>query len=67
METEKKSVRSGASVTTTKKENGRKAIFVIESVFDRFKSMAEKDGRKYSAYLDTLLDGAEVIARVRQK
>ena len=34
----------------------RKAIFVREDVFKRFKEAAKKDGRKYSAYLEKLME-----------
>lgn len=34
----------------------RKAIFVKAEVFDLFKVAAEADGRKYSAFLEHLLD-----------
>lgn len=39
-----------------KKVPERKAIFVSSSIYDRFKKMAEKDGRKYGAYLEVLMD-----------
>ena len=34
----------------------RKAIFVNADVFDAFKAAAEADGRKYSAFLEHLLE-----------
>ena len=38
------------------KDRDRKAIFVKEAVFNKFKEAAAKDGRKYSAYLEKLLE-----------
>jgi hypothetical protein len=35
----------------------RKAIFVREDIFKKFKEAAKKDGRKYSAFLEKLLAG----------
>lgn len=42
--------------TVNKKLAERKAIFVSTTVFEKFKKLAEKDGRKYSAFLETLLE-----------
>lgn len=42
-----------------KKTPERKAIFVSAAVYERFKKMAEKDGRKYGAYLGMLMDGVK--------
>jgi hypothetical protein len=41
-----------------KQKNVRKAIFVKAEVFDAFKKAAEDDGRKYSAFLESLLEKA---------
>ena len=38
------------------KSKSRKAIFVNEKVHTRFKELAEKDGRKYSEFLESLLE-----------
>ena len=38
-----------------KAKKNRKAIFVSEEVFRKFKAAAEKDNRKYSVFLDKLL------------
>ena len=41
-----------------KQKNVRKAIFVKAETFDAFKEAAEADGRKYSAFLEHLLEKA---------
>jgi len=38
-----------------KEKSVRKAIFVREDVFNKFRIAAKKDGRKYSAFLEKLL------------
>jgi hypothetical protein len=41
---------------TVKEQKVRKAIFVNAAVFEKFKEAAQNDGRKYSEFLEHLLE-----------